>query len=295
MTEATDTVAHVYRALTRRRGEGQHVPGWAYAPTQLQLREQGYTGLLRFELPGGSLGWMLLDRGELVYARHAALPTADAESALSQQARHSTIHTYALEGAGAALALAAVQGRAEMLAQPTSLEPREVLRDLTSARFEGALLLERGAQVLAWHLRGQQAPLGPATVPERLSGLRQTLLHWSGAARLQPTPMPAQPWLEPAAERLEPALPPAGLVVPAPLAGATLASTDQVWHVFEADMLDQLDERAHRFLRVLRRELAAQDDPQRLLLSLAQHVERVSGPDAAHHFKRRLSTAPEQP
>lgn len=298
MTDSGDVAAHVYRALTRRRAEAQQVPGWAFGPTQARLREQGYTGLLKFELPGGNLGWMLLEGGQLLHARHAGRPDADAESALNQQARHSTIHTFALDGAHAVLAQAAAQGQAEVLAQPTPLDARAVLDGLTSARYEGALLLERGTQTLAWHLRGAQAPLGPA-VPERLSGLRQTLLRWSGAAPVPapftPAQLADQPLLESVTEPLQPATLPASLVVPAPLAGAAMASTDLLWRTFEQDMLAQLDERAPRFVRVLRQEYAAQHDPHLLLHTLAWQVERVSGPAAALDFKRRLSTPPEQP
>lgn len=268
--------AHVFRLLTRRRAQGEHLTTSALGHTLARRRAEGGTGLYEVDLPGGQRSWLLQHRGDLVHAVHGALVPEDAADAALRASRHGTVHAFALGDDAAVLALAAVDGRPLSLAEPVGAHEPGLLSDLAAQQFSGVLLLERGiTRHHIFPLHGGApggAGMGGAALPESTAGYRKTLLAW------EPRILPALPYAELVA--------PQALTLPL----AAPQSAEDLWRAFEREVRAELDERAPRLLALLRGQHAGAA-PEDLRRILAGHLWRVTGaPGAAFDDPSDVST-----
>ncbi len=241
----------------------------------LQLQSAQFSGLLDIKSLQGD-GQLLFQGGRCVHAQFGDLGAAEAASTLTRQSGDSQVTVVKLGAESQALACAAVDGRPESVRTVLGAERPRLIAELTRANYEGSVALETGDALLVWWLRAGVRTSGPAW-PGSVSGCRLTQLRWT------PRALPTVAFSE-ARDELE-GLP--GAPEP-PDTGDSGPGADLLWLAFEEAMAEHLDERAARFVNLMRRD-HAHKNAQELRQFLAGQVRRVAGAEQAGAFLKRVS------
>jgi hypothetical protein len=252
---------------------------------RLALLEQDV--LITLGLPGAQFASLLFQGGWIVHAQWQQTIGAQALETISAQAPQAELRAIPLAPASAALAFAAIGGRALDSAALQRLDPDEQQSQLRSGQFSGVLASRTRANVGLWHFV-QGRVTAHTDLPEGSDFYPSLLLAWEQRPLARLNSLSELPNLPSAAPQGTQSAQTLHTPAPTPTAGPDREDA-AIWALFQATAQEHLGAASARLIALMQSKYGSEHGAA-LRESLGKQVDRLASKKAGQQFRSQPLT-----